>query len=615
MHSALSDRGTRCPLKNDLELLRTYEPILRFTHGELFFPCSVAGYVEECALFEGKPEGDHRQLVDWGDLDLKRLGDFDDAEAGHQLYLRFVERPLDGRELARWLIREERPVFQARGRLARVGLGIRTLDSLFGLGMLLSGRVPGGVIAAAERKYRAIRERHPGYPYYGRVLRQGEYTVLHYMYFYAMNDWRSTFHGVNDHEADWEQVFIFLEETADGHRPLWVAASVHEFDGQDLRRRWDDPELEREGNHPVLYAAAGSHANYFQAGEYLARYEVEFLKPVTNTVDRIRQFWTRYLRQGDPSGFGERIAGLLRFPYVDYARGDGNAIGPGQADTWAPTVLTDETGWAERYRGLWGLATSDLFEGQSGPAGPKFHRDGRVRQTWSNPVGWTGLHKVATPATACRRVEQRLEALRDELRVVKSEAHRLEDRLPVVGLETDALGSRASLRTLWEERRAERDELEAELNSLIARRDQLIDTSEALQQQLERMRAGDFGDPRAHIRQVFAPQSQQEIQQSRLVETWAAVSVGLILAGFAGLLFFYPERWILGGIALVVVFLGIDIALRRHVTDLIVVASILLAFATAGVLVYEFFFQIVVLVVAALSLLIIVENFREIRGR
>jgi hypothetical protein len=27
-----------------------------------------------------------------------------------------------------------------------------------------------------------------------------------------MNDWRSTFGGVNDHEADWEQVTVFLPD-------------------------------------------------------------------------------------------------------------------------------------------------------------------------------------------------------------------------------------------------------------------------------------------------------------------------------------------------------------------------------------------------------------------
>ncbi|MBV8349907.1 MAG: hypothetical protein JOZ49_21020 [Mycolicibacterium sp.] len=33
-----------------VELLRCYEPVIRFTEGELFFPMSVHAYVEQAAL-------------------------------------------------------------------------------------------------------------------------------------------------------------------------------------------------------------------------------------------------------------------------------------------------------------------------------------------------------------------------------------------------------------------------------------------------------------------------------------------------------------------------------------------------------------------------------------
>ena len=59
-----------------------------------------------------------------------------------------------------------------------------------------------------------------------------------------MNDWRSTFDGANDHEADWEQAFVILEELPDGDvEPVWFAAAAHDEQGADLRRRWDDPKL------------------------------------------------------------------------------------------------------------------------------------------------------------------------------------------------------------------------------------------------------------------------------------------------------------------------------------------------------------------------------------
>ena len=44
----------------------------------------------------------------------------------------------------------------------------------------------------------------------GAVVRDSGYTVLQYWFFYAYNDWRSRVFGVNDHEADWEQVTIYL---------------------------------------------------------------------------------------------------------------------------------------------------------------------------------------------------------------------------------------------------------------------------------------------------------------------------------------------------------------------------------------------------------------------
>lgn len=600
---------------NDLELLREFEPILRFTHGELFFPCPVDRYVEHCQLLLGtSDEGPDRLLAERGEVCLDTLATLRPPPAGAQHFLRFVDRPLEGREMARWLIREDRPVFSARGRLARVGIGIRTLDSLFEVLSLLRGRVPGGTVAAAERRYQQIRRQSPQFPYYGRVVRRGGYITLHYLFFYAMNDWRSTFHGVNDHEADWEQVFVYLEETQDGPRPLWVAGSVHDFPGQDLRRRWDDPFLMRWGNHPIIFAAAGSHANYFQPGEYLARYEVGLLKPISRFVDQVRRLWTQFLRQGDPT-FGERIAGLLRFPYVDYARGDGLAIGPGEEHEWTPVLLTPEDGWVERYQGLWGLATSDPFEGESAPAGPKYNRDGTIRQTWSDPVGWTGLHKVAPPSVARRVLESRLGEVFVELRAVDIEIDQLEESLPQLGIEVEALQRSEVFRSILDDRQRALAEGEQRLRALMQRRAELIQTAEAIQLHIERIEAGDLGDPTSHIRQFHVPLTKEELHESRLAETWAAVSVGLLLLGFVGIVVFFPQVWLIAAGGMVVAFVAIDAALRRKLVDVLVGGSVVLALISLGVLLYEFFLEAVVVVFVLLSLLIIIDNFRELRGR
>ncbi len=39
----------------DRALLRAYEPVVRFTKGELFLPTDVEGYVARCSLWEADP--------------------------------------------------------------------------------------------------------------------------------------------------------------------------------------------------------------------------------------------------------------------------------------------------------------------------------------------------------------------------------------------------------------------------------------------------------------------------------------------------------------------------------------------------------------------------------
>ena len=40
------------------------------------------------------------------------------------------------------------------------------------------------------------------------------------------------------------------------------------------RRRWDDPDLTIEGEHPVIFAGLGSHSGAHLAGEYLTTHDI-----------------------------------------------------------------------------------------------------------------------------------------------------------------------------------------------------------------------------------------------------------------------------------------------------------------------------------------------------
>ena len=340
----------------DVALLREYEPVLRYNRGELFYPMAVEGYLAECDVLAGTGEKDRRVLVPRGEVTPERLAAAT-AGPGESLYLRFVQQPLGRLELARWQLRPNRTVFRTPGRLARVGLFARLVDAGFTASLLARGTVPGGTAAAASVKYEAIRATDERYVYHARVLRRDGWIVLHYVFFYAMNDWRSTFLGANDHEADWEQLFVFLDDAPGGPVPTWVACAAHDYTGDDLRRRWDDPTLAKDGTHPLINPGGGSHAAYFEQGDYLTAAPVPGLSRLRGPLAVLRGFWHNTLRQPDPGDLAAKLEGSLNVGFIDYGRGNGLVVGPGGDAEWTPIPIDDSVAWVDGYRGLFGLDT------------------------------------------------------------------------------------------------------------------------------------------------------------------------------------------------------------------------------------------------------------------
>jgi hypothetical protein len=601
---------------NDLELLRAYEPILRFTHGELFYPTSVDPYVERSSLWARPPRGEAKRLFAPGTLNLETLAAHGTAEPDHTLYLQFVQQPLDRFDYQRWLRRPGRPHFQAPGRLARVGLPARLTDSLFFLSLLLRGTVPGGTTAAAAVQYEGILRRDPNYYYYGRVMRRAGYIVLQYLYFYVMNDWRTTFFGANDHEADWEQVLVYLDERGDeSPLPVWLAYASHNHHGDSLRRRWDDPEIERIGDHPVVYVGAGSHASYFEPGEYLTPVELSFMVPVLSAVHTVERIWRDRLGQGDPEKLVERIENIVGVPFIDYARGDGLTIGPGQDAEWNPVLITDDFPWVDGYRGLWGLDAQDPFAGESAPGGPKYNRDGTIRQSWFDPLGWAGLNKVAPPYQAAAAMERHIEELHGELREAVTQIDDLRDTLPRLELEVRALQQGHQWGEMEGRRRDQLRTSAERLNELQRRRVDLAETLQSCREFLERIRAGDLGDPQSHIEHKLAPQSEQELRQNMLAEMWAAISVGVLMLGIVAMVGLGVAGWTVTLVFIAGMVLVVESILRKRVIRLLVTVTIVLALVTGAILVYEFFWWMIVAVTVAVAMMIITDNVRELWGR
>ena len=116
----------------DERLLRRFEPVLRLTKGDRFFPMDVEPYVRACSLWVQRPGEEPVRVVPGGKLNLQTLPQqpLDGSGAVHFLRLTDPQNLPEGesggvgalRERAARGLRETREVFKAgRGRLARVG--------------------------------------------------------------------------------------------------------------------------------------------------------------------------------------------------------------------------------------------------------------------------------------------------------------------------------------------------------------------------------------------------------------------------------------------------------------------------------------------------------------
>ncbi|MFO7537788.1 MAG: hypothetical protein R6X32_06975 [Chloroflexota bacterium] len=606
----------------DLALLRRFEPVLRYTRGEKFFPMDVATYVQSCSLWVQRPHQLPLRLLPQGELTLDILGEHRVHGNGAVYFLKFIE-PMNLGELAAYRLREEfdwkdpQDVFHAGpGRLARVGYSSRFVDALFNLTLLTRGRVPGDTAAAAALAYKQLMGKEAVYRYYGRVLRQGGWIALQYWFFYPFNDWRSGFYGANDHEADWEMIYVYLYEKDDGTiEPEWVAYASHDYSGDDLRRRWDDPDLEKVGDHPVVYPGAGSHASYYEPGEYLTELELPLVTPVVNFIDQAQTFWERNIlywnavRQRKWSDFS-----IFKIPFIDYARGDGLSIGPEADHPWSePVVLDESEAWLSQYRGLWGLYTKDPLSGEDAPAGPMFNRDGSVRQSWYAPLGWSGLTKVSPPNKRLTQITQQREVLarhRQELRVQIAEQR---EGLLGLGIERGAMQDQPYMEQQIEEHEQKMTAVSHTLDLLKAQlaTDETLD--QALGQYAQRIAQGIRGPARGHLRRIHHPMSAEGMRVNRFAETWAAISIGLMMVGFVLVVLFASQYLLLGLGALITVFVFIEATFRGRINRLINSVTVALAIVAALLLFFRFFWEIVVIAVLIAGSYIMWQNVRELR--
>jgi hypothetical protein len=189
---------------------------------------------------------------------------------------------------------------------------------------------------------------------YAHVATEAAYPdrlALQYWLYYPFNDWN------NLHEGDWEMIQLVFPastpEEALETEPLEVGYSQHE--GGE-RAEWGDEKLDVvDGTHPVVYPAAGSHANFFDEGLHLGRSAEQGVGCDDTTGPSVE---LRPVARSIPS---DPEAGRQVFPWIAF-----------------------EGRWGERQQAFY-----------NGPTGPN------LKTQWTEPITWSEgwrAHSYAVPA-------------------------------------------------------------------------------------------------------------------------------------------------------------------------------------------------------------------------
>ncbi len=162
--------------------------------------------------------------------------------------------------------------------------------------------------------------------------------AIQYWFWYVFNDFNNT------HEGDWEMIQVVFDVGTVQEALLTdpVAVGYSQHSGGEFAD-WTDDKLTREGTHPVVFAAAGSHASKFSSSTYIA--------------------WG-----ADSSGVG-----------CDVTTGPSNRV------EVQPIIVpglvidpTDPLAWTA-FEGRWGERQRAFYNGPNGPYG---------RPRWFDPFTW-----------------------------------------------------------------------------------------------------------------------------------------------------------------------------------------------------------------------------------
>ncbi len=183
---------------------------------------------------------------------------------------------------------------------------------------------------------------------YAHIAREPNHSgfVLQYWFFWYFNQFNDL------HEGDWEgmQLSFEAETTAAALREEPHEIIVFQHAGGE-RADWSDPKVQKEGTHPIVYPAAGSHATFYDSAVYIQNGQRGSGVGCDNTTEPLRELRPR------PVLLPDTASEQGPFKWLSY---DGR--------------------WGEKEKGF-----------NNGPTGPT------TKTVWREPFAWMAEQRTSSP--------------------------------------------------------------------------------------------------------------------------------------------------------------------------------------------------------------------------
>jgi len=227
-----------------------------------------------------------------------------------------------------------------------------TAAQIAGLGdgfyLNLEGRALGDTCVYARAFKKLIDEGKAPAVTYAHIAREEGHPgfALQYWFFWYFNQFNDL------HEGDWEGMQITFEAET-------PAAALHEEPSEIIlfqhaggeRADWEDGKVQKEGTHPIVYPAAGSHATFYDSAVYVENGQHGSGLGCDNTTGPLRELRLRPILMPD------RVVSKGPFAWTDYY---------GR--------------WGEKEKGF-----------NNGPTGPQ------TKTQWREPFAWMAAQRTTSP--------------------------------------------------------------------------------------------------------------------------------------------------------------------------------------------------------------------------